>query len=127
MVALRPWSMGAFSSALEELQWPAPYQKWRPCTYKAVRKAMLASLTPCRDPVVGAQYRWSTNFAPCAPKFWGLIQGTWRCSHYLSGMLWLTHASRVVNCQCLDYQLRWSYCGRCQHHQWPSSIQLPEL
>ena len=27
------------------------------------------------DPIVGAQYRWSANFAPFAPRFWGLIQG----------------------------------------------------
>jgi hypothetical protein len=27
------------------------------------------------DPLVGAQYRWSANFAPFAPRFWGLIQG----------------------------------------------------
>lgn len=28
-----------------------------------------------RDPTVGAQYRWSANFAPFAPRFWGLLQG----------------------------------------------------
>ena len=28
------------------------------------------------DPMVGAQYRWSANFAPSAPRFWGLLQGT---------------------------------------------------
>ncbi|KIK52429.1 hypothetical protein GYMLUDRAFT_251252 [Collybiopsis luxurians FD-317 M1] len=27
------------------------------------------------DPTVGAQYRWSANLAPAAPKFFGLIQG----------------------------------------------------
>ena len=27
------------------------------------------------DPMVGAQYRWSAHFAPCAPRFWGLLQG----------------------------------------------------
>src|SRR4051794_32116237 len=27
------------------------------------------------DAAVGAQYRWSANFAPAAPRFWGLIQG----------------------------------------------------
>jgi amino acid permease len=27
------------------------------------------------DPTVGAQYRWSANFAPFAPRFWGLLQG----------------------------------------------------
>jgi len=27
------------------------------------------------DPLVGAQYRWSANFAPFAPRFWGLLQG----------------------------------------------------
>lgn len=27
------------------------------------------------DPIVGAQYRWSANFAPFAPRFWGLLQG----------------------------------------------------
>lgn len=29
-----------------------------------------------RDPNVGAQYRWSAKFAPAAPRFWGLMQGT---------------------------------------------------
>jgi choline transport protein len=29
-----------------------------------------------RDPTVGAQYRWSANYAMRAPRFWGLIQGT---------------------------------------------------
>jgi choline transport protein len=29
-----------------------------------------------RDPTVGAQYRWSARFAPAAPRFWALIQGT---------------------------------------------------
>ncbi|KAF2127533.1 amino acid transporter [Dothidotthia symphoricarpi CBS 119687] len=33
--------------------------------------AELASI----DPTVGAQYRWSANFAPAAPRFWGLLQG----------------------------------------------------
>ncbi|KAF2183460.1 amino acid transporter [Zopfia rhizophila CBS 207.26] len=33
--------------------------------------AELASI----DPTVGAQYRWSANLAPCAPRFWGLLQG----------------------------------------------------
>ncbi|KAH7072139.1 amino acid/polyamine transporter I [Paraphoma chrysanthemicola] len=33
--------------------------------------AELASI----DPTVGAQYRWSANFAPAAPRFWGLMQG----------------------------------------------------
>jgi choline transport protein len=28
-----------------------------------------------RDPTVGAQYRWSANLAPAAPRFWGLLQG----------------------------------------------------
>jgi hypothetical protein len=44
-----------------------------------VRKAMSTirpSLTSDRDPVVGAQYRWSYHFAPSAPRFWGLVQGT---------------------------------------------------
>jgi len=39
--------------------------------------AILPSLTRCRDPTVGAQYRWSANFAPFAPRFWGLVQGTY--------------------------------------------------
>ncbi|EQB55733.1 LPXTG-domain-containing protein [Colletotrichum gloeosporioides Cg-14] len=33
--------------------------------------AELASI----DPTVGAQYRWSANLAPCANRFWGLLQG----------------------------------------------------
>ncbi|KAH8725649.1 amino acid/polyamine transporter I [Phaeosphaeriaceae sp. PMI808] len=33
--------------------------------------AELASI----DPTVGAQYRWSANFAPAAPRFFGLLQG----------------------------------------------------
>ncbi|KAI4910349.1 hypothetical protein J4E90_007784 [Alternaria incomplexa] len=33
--------------------------------------AELASI----DPTVGAQYRWSANLAPAAPRFWGLLQG----------------------------------------------------
>ncbi|KAH6656610.1 amino acid/polyamine transporter I [Truncatella angustata] len=33
--------------------------------------AELASI----DPTVGAQYRWSANLAPAAPRFWGLMQG----------------------------------------------------
>ncbi|RAR14138.1 amino acid transporter [Stemphylium lycopersici] len=33
--------------------------------------AELASI----DPTVGAQYRWSANLAPVAPRFWGLLQG----------------------------------------------------
>ncbi len=37
-------------------------------------ESLLTSLS--RDPMVGAQYRWSARFAPAAPRFWGLIQGT---------------------------------------------------
>ncbi|KAF2673819.1 amino acid transporter [Microthyrium microscopicum] len=37
----------------------------------AISLAEMASM----DPAVGAQYRWSANFAPAAPRFWGLIQG----------------------------------------------------
>ncbi|KAL5117829.1 hypothetical protein ACEQ8H_004303 [Pleosporales sp. CAS-2024a] len=33
--------------------------------------AELASI----DPTVGAQYRWSANLAPAAPRLWGLLQG----------------------------------------------------
>ncbi len=32
-------------------------------------------LTCVSDPVVGAQYRWSAQFAPVWPRFWGLFQG----------------------------------------------------
>ena len=35
-----------------------------------------ARLIGSRDPVVGAQYRWSAAFAPANPAFWGLFQGT---------------------------------------------------
>ena len=35
-----------------------------------------ADLSIYSDPIVGAQYRWSANFAPFAPRFWGLLQGT---------------------------------------------------
>ncbi|PVH90052.1 hypothetical protein DM02DRAFT_678823, partial [Periconia macrospinosa] len=44
--------------------------------------AELASI----DPTVGAQYRWSANFAPFAPRFWGLLQG------------WLTVAAWCFTC-----------------------------
>ncbi|KAF2731537.1 amino acid transporter [Polyplosphaeria fusca] len=37
-------------------------------------------------PTVGAQYRWSANFAPFAPRFWGLVQG------------WLTVAAWCFTC-----------------------------
>ncbi len=42
-----------------------------------------ARLIRSRDPVVGAQYRWSAAFAPANPAFWGLFQGTFlTVSHY---------------------------------------------
>lgn len=44
--------------------------------------ALMRLLTETRDPVVGAQYRWSASLAPKYPKFWGLIQGMhafWSC------------------------------------------------
>ncbi|KAF2014283.1 putative amino acid permease [Aaosphaeria arxii CBS 175.79] len=41
------------------------------CTAVGCSLAELASI----DPTVGAQYRWSANLAPSAPRFWGLIQG----------------------------------------------------
>ncbi|KAF2849473.1 amino acid transporter [Plenodomus tracheiphilus IPT5] len=44
--------------------------------------AELASI----DPTVGAQYRWSANLAPAAPRFWGLLQG------------WITVAAWCFTC-----------------------------
>ncbi|KAF2708629.1 amino acid transporter [Pleomassaria siparia CBS 279.74] len=44
--------------------------------------AELASI----DPTVGAQYRWSANFAPAYPRFWGLFQG------------WITTAAWCFSC-----------------------------
>jgi hypothetical protein len=60
------------------------------------------SLTRCRDPTVGAQYRWSASFAPFAPRFWGLLQGT-RHSQYRDHSAntapgWITIFAWVVNC-----------------------------
>ncbi|KAL8696781.1 MAG: hypothetical protein Q9201_007479 [Fulgogasparrea decipioides] len=36
------------------------------------------------DPVVGAQYRWSAQFAPTSPRFWGLFQG------WMTVFAWIT-------------------------------------
>ncbi|KAH8898932.1 amino acid transporter [Thozetella sp. PMI_491] len=36
------------------------------------------------DPVVGAQYRWSAQFAPAWPRFWGLFQG------WITVFAWMT-------------------------------------
>jgi choline transport protein len=40
-------------------------------TFVGLSFAELAAI----DPTVGAQYRWSANLAPFAPRFWGLFQG----------------------------------------------------
>src|SRR5262249_4412239 len=59
-------------------------------------------LTSCRDPVIGAQYRWSANFAPFAPRFLGLDSRYQQCS--LSGwnahtrIGWLTVSAWTINC-----------------------------
>ena len=45
---------------------------------EAIAKHQSQNLTLRRDPTVGAQYRWSANFAPFAPRFWGLLQGKCR-------------------------------------------------
>ncbi|KAF2718173.1 amino acid transporter [Polychaeton citri CBS 116435] len=39
------------------------------------------------DPVVGAQYRWSAQFAPMWPRFWGLFQG------WITVFAWVTCAA----------------------------------
>ncbi|KAL8706333.1 MAG: hypothetical protein Q9225_007967 [Loekoesia sp. 1 TL-2023] len=39
------------------------------------------------DPVVGAQYRWSAQFAPMWPRFWGLFQG------WMTVFAWITCAA----------------------------------
>ena len=36
------------------------------------------------DPVVGAQYRWSAQFAPIWPRFWGAFQG------WMTVFAWIT-------------------------------------
>jgi hypothetical protein len=89
-----------------------------------VRKTVPAtrsSLTSCRDPVIGAQYRWSANFAPFAPRFWGLTQGG---SDAPIARLECSYASRMADCQCLDHQLRRSSRGHCQQYHRPRSIPL---
>lgn len=40
-----------------------------------IKVRIVVTLTWCRDPTIGAQYRWSANFAPAASRFWGLLQG----------------------------------------------------
>lgn len=46
-------------------------------------------LTTVRDPVVGAQYRWSAAFAPSNPEFWGLFQG------WITVLGWVTTSAAV--------------------------------
>ncbi|KAF2404832.1 amino acid transporter [Trichodelitschia bisporula] len=50
--------------------------------------AVAASLSELAsiDPTVGAQYRWSANLSPWAPKFFGLLQG------------WITIFAWIINC-----------------------------
>lgn len=43
--------------------------------FGATAVAMSLGEMASMDPTVGAQYRWSANFAPAFPRFWGLIQG----------------------------------------------------
>ncbi|KAL8691569.1 MAG: hypothetical protein Q9218_003229 [Villophora microphyllina] len=49
----------------------------------ALSLAEMASI----DPVVGAQYRWSAQFAPLWPRFWGLFQG------WMTVFAWTTSAT----------------------------------
>jgi len=86
--------------------------------------AIRSSLTSCRDPVIGAQYRWSANFAPFAPRFWGLIQGT---NDALIAWPACSYASRMADCQCLDHQLRRTSRHHCRKYRRPRSIPLPGL
>jgi choline transport protein len=62
-------AFGATAVAFSMAEMASMYTK--PCL-----SAIRPSLTSYRDPTVGAQYRWSANFAPFAPRFWGLLQGT---------------------------------------------------
>jgi choline transport protein len=55
----------------------------------------------CRDPTVGAQYRWSANFAPTAPRFWGLLQGNIHVDDTVQANLpegWITVAAWCFAC-----------------------------
>ena len=91
---------------------------------KPCLSAIEPTLTPCRDPTVGAQYRWSANFAPFAPRFWGLLQGT---GDTLNAWLECSHASRMADCVCLDHQLCRTSCNHFQHYYRPRCLQLRDL
>ncbi|KAF2189372.1 amino acid transporter [Zopfia rhizophila CBS 207.26] len=71
-------------------------------TFIAMSLAEMASI----DPTVGAQYRWSANFAPKWNKFWGLTQGwltvfAWMCA---SASIPATLANIVVSLLIFNYE-----------------------
>ena len=72
------------ASSLASVALPLPYHlpKWLPCNFFHVSFSRRELTDLSRDPIVGAQYRWSANFAPAAPRFWGLIQGTFDLQAY---------------------------------------------
>jgi len=41
--------------------------------------------------------------------------------------LFVSYASRVADCRCVDDQLRRSSCSHCKHYPWPRCVQLREL
>ena len=63
--------------------------------------SLRAQVLSCHsDPVVGAQYRWSAQFAPIWPRFWGLFQGwmtvfAWICSTTAS-LAYLAQATQAL-------------------------------
>lgn len=54
---------------------------------RSALKHLVMLLTHRSDPVVGAQYRWSAQFAPIWPRFWGLFQG------WMTVFAWVTCAA----------------------------------
>src|SRR5436190_23388408 len=108
--------MALYFQALGLLQLCYQSQRWPPCMRIHTVAGEAALLTKTRDPVVGAQYRWSAAFAPGNPEFWGLIQGM---------RLLIFDAQRLTRCR-MDYRLgldshmcSWPYlfiqchCGSC--------------
>jgi hypothetical protein len=85
--------------------------RWPRCSCPVRMRAYPATLAdhsiPHRDPIVGAQYRWSASFAPFAPRFWGFLQGVFyklgsRGDGRLRALLYLRldHCCRMVVLYC---------------------------
>lgn len=87
------------------------------------RAASLLSLSS--DPVVGAQYRWSARFAPAAPRFFAMVQGTSHLLLHVHKMY--PNRRRMAHCRGLDHHLGGESSQPCQHCNRPNHFQQPRL